>query len=102
MAAAEATDLDAPRQCPVLQGKSANVRQYVLCSCAEGRPQIRQGVWLAVVRAVISSLDPSSVRSTTCRPVGTDGSDGFEIGIAQPSAPTRNNAWLEIQQQMRE
>jgi hypothetical protein len=28
---------------------------------------------------------PSSVRSSTCRPSGTDGINGFEIGIALPS-----------------
>ena len=38
-----------------------------------------------MVRAVISNAVPSSVRSSTCGPSGTDGIHGFEIGIALPS-----------------
>jgi len=67
------------------QGRSLNVRQYRLCTRAEARPQTRQDAWAAVVRAVISNPVSSSVRSSTCRPSGTDGIDGFEIGIALPS-----------------
>ncbi len=59
-----------------------NVRQYLLCTRAEARPQTRQD---AVVRAVITNPVLSSVRSLTCRPSGTDCIDGFEIGVALPS-----------------
>ena len=67
------------------QGRSSNVRQHLLCTRDEARPQPRQQAWVAVVRAVISNPDVSSVRPSTCRPSGTDGMDGLEIGIALPS-----------------
>ncbi|KQQ13197.1 hypothetical protein ASF53_13500 [Methylobacterium sp. Leaf123] len=57
----------------------------MLCTRVEAHPQTRQEAWAAVVRAVISSAVPSRVRSSTCRPSGTNGIDGFEIGIALPS-----------------
>lgn len=38
-----------------------------------------------MVRAVISNPVPASVKSSTYRPPGNDGIDGFEISIALPS-----------------
>ena len=38
-----------------------------------------------MVWAVISNPVSFSVRSSTCRPSGTDGIEGFDIGIALPS-----------------
>ena len=43
-----------------------------------------------MVRAVISNPISSSVRSSTCRPSGTDGIDGFDIGIALTSGHHAN------------
>ena len=43
-----------------------------------------------MVRAVISNPISSSVRSSTCRPSGTNGIDGFDIGIALPSGHHAN------------
>lgn len=65
------------------QGRSWNVRRWRPCTRAEAWPHTGQDASAAAVLAVTTRPAASSVRPSTCRPAGTVGREGFEIGIAR-------------------
>jgi hypothetical protein len=74
--------------------RSWNVRQRRPCTLLEAWPDTGQDASAAIVPAAAARPAASDVRLSTCRPAGTVGGEGFEIGIARVPGghPARNAA----------